>query len=100
MTDARPVYLVTTGGTVGSRGRHVEDLVDYAAGGLRVGAAEMLESLPHSAAVKVAGTCALGPYDSNAIGPAEWAVIREAVLQASEGGRRGVVLTHGTASLE
>jgi len=88
------VTLLTTGGTIASR-------VDYDTGGVRPvsDAKEILAFYPElerSGPVKVVPV-----FDrlSEDVGPEDWLVLANRVVEAFQGGARGVVIAHGTDTL-
>ena len=95
---ANTLVVLGTGGTIAGRARQSADLVDYRAG--EVGVEELLHGIPVPAGLSVeAGQVA--QIDSKDIGPAVWRALVEAVrLQLQRAEVRGIVVTHGTDTLE
>ncbi len=88
------ITLLTTGGTIASR-------VDYETGGVRPVSDEreilaFYPELESSGAVRV-----LPVFDrlSEDIGPPDWLVLAQRVVEAFRSGARGVVIAHGTDTL-
>ncbi len=88
------ITLLTTGGTIASR-------VDYETGGVRPVSDErdilaFYPELEGSGAVRV-----IPVFDrlSEDIGPADWLVLAQRVVDAFRAGARGVVIAHGTDTL-
>jgi glutamyl-tRNA(Gln) amidotransferase subunit D len=89
-----PVTLLTTGGTIASR-------VDYETGGVRPVSdeAELLSLYPELE--REGAVRAVPVFDrlSENIGPADWSVLAEKVVEAFRSGAAGVVIAHGTDTL-
>ncbi len=88
------IALLTTGGTIASR-------VDYETGGVRPvqDAREILAFYPE---LESSGSVRVVPvFDrlSENVGPADWLVLAQRVVEAFDGGTRGVVIAHGTDTL-
>lgn len=94
----RQVVLLATGGTIACVAAHADDLVDYGDSGVKLSARELLARIGDPGRVVSAED--IGLFDSNALTAADWAAMRDAIVAASGPERRGVVLTHGTATLE
>ncbi|MGG5819599.1 asparaginase [Falsiroseomonas sp. HW251] len=101
---AKPkVAIVATGGTIASQGVGPLDTQDYGSSGLPIlTAQEIVARLPvlHEVAEVVAVPFATIP--STAIGWAEWRGLLEsfAAVKAAHADLAGIVVTHGTATLE
>ncbi len=98
----RRVALIGTGGTISSIGRDSLDLWEYMDAGRKAEPDELLTRFPEAAEVADVVCVRFRAMSSPAIGPSDWlaltaavdaAVVREAPLD-------GVVITHGTATLE
>jgi L-asparaginase len=99
MTRPR-VALIGTGGTIGSLGRHRLDW-EYMDHGLRQEPAELLADVPDSARDVDVVPVAFKAMSSARLGPREWLEINEIVHEVAARDRpHGLVLTHGTATLE
>jgi L-asparaginase len=98
---SRPrVALIGAGGTIGSLGRHALDW-EYMDHGLREQPEALLERLPEATRELDVVPVAFRPMSSAKLGPPEWLEINELVHAVVERDRpAGVVLTHGTATLE
>jgi L-asparaginase len=93
--------LLSTGGTIAMAGRHPYDWVDYAESGLLASPQEMLEALgPLLPSVNIESV-RVKSIGSTGIMPADW-VLLAAIAQAqlARNDISGVVITHGTATLE
>jgi L-asparaginase len=103
MTARRPVvHVVATGGSISGLGPHRLDYILYPELGKRASIEEMLARIPEVndlAEVQAENLIRVG---SGSIGPAEWLQLAErinAILGAAQP-PQGVVVTHGTATLE
>ena len=100
---SRPrIALIGTGGTIGSLGRGPFDIADYATLGNVMDAEQLLAYWPqlHEVADVVAVKYAAVP--STALGPTQWlelVLLCDRVV-AEIPGLDGIVITHGTATLE
>ena len=93
------IALVTTGGTIGSKGKDSLDTFDYGAHGERYGPRELLDLFPEAASVADVTPVDFGRVSSSAIGPKTWLELLAKVEDVAKV-HDGVVITHGTASLE
>ena len=95
------VALVGTGGTIAMSGRHPYDWVDYAESGIVAMPAEMLEFLrPLLPDVDVEAV-EVQRIGSTGITPANWSALAALIrLLVAREDVAGVVITHGTATLE
>ena len=103
MTPAKPrVALVGTGGTISSIGRGPLDLWEYMDAGRKAEPEELLVRFPEVAEAAEIVSVRYRAVGSTAIGPADWLALDEAVhaAVAREAPLDGVVITHGTATLE
>jgi L-asparaginase len=98
----RRVALIGTGGTISSIGRDSLDVWEYMDTGKKVGPDELLARVPEMAQVAEIVPVPFQSVGSTAIGPAEWLLLTEAIhgVTAREAPLDGVVITHGTATLE
>lgn len=94
--------LVGTGGTISHIGRHDRDFVTYTEGGAIADAAEILARVPAAADVAEILTADFRRIPSVEMGPPEWLELNELIHRrvAEDAGIDGVVVTHGTATLE
>jgi L-asparaginase len=102
-SDSKPrVAVIGTGGTIGSDGRHSLDFVEYPDLGRKLDVAELLSRFPEIAAEADAVPVRFRAVGSAAIGPADWLELNSLVheLAAGDPPPRGIVITHGTATLE
>ena len=104
MTESRKprVALIGTGGTISSIGRDSLDVWEYMDTGKKVGPDELLARVPEMAQVAEIVPVPFQSVGSTAIGPAEWLLLTETIhdVAAREAPLDGVVITHGTATLE
>lgn len=100
MSGKPRVVLIGTGGTIGSLGRHELDW-EYMDQGLRQAPEKLLEQVPEVARDVEVVSVPFRALSSAKLGPPEWLEINELVHAVVERERPdGVVLTHGTATLE
>jgi L-asparaginase len=101
MTAPRPrVALIGAGGTISSLGRHTLDW-EYMDHGLRLEADELLERFAETSRDVDVVPIRFRAMSSAKLGPPEWLEINDLVHAVVERERPdGVVLTHGTATLE
>jgi L-asparaginase len=103
MTMTKPrVALIGTGGTISSIGRGSLDLWEYMDGGHKAEPDELLVRFPEVGDVAEIVSVRFRAMSSPAIGPADWLALDAAVhaAVAREAPLDGVVITHGTATLE
>jgi L-asparaginase len=102
MIEKRKVAVIGTGGTISSVGRHPFDLIDYDANGKMLGVEEVLALLPEAPAHIEVIPVPFRAMSSTEMYFAEWS---ELISRCSDLVRympdlAGIVITHGTASLE
>lgn len=103
MAVPRPkVYVVATGGSIAGLGPHRLDYILYPEVGQRLSIEEMLARIPEAqdiAAIQAENLIRVG---STSIGPPEWLQLAQRInhLFAADAALSGVVVTHGTATLE
>ena len=94
--------LIGTGGTISSIGRGSLDLWEYMDAGRKAEPDELLLRFPEVAEAAEIVPLRFRSVSSAAVGPADWlaldAAVHDAVAQAAP--LDGVVITHGTATLE
>jgi L-asparaginase len=103
MGTARPrIAFIGTGGTMASLGRGSRDIQDYGMAGQVMDAAAILARLPELAQVADVFPVPFSAVISTRIGFTDWrALVRECDrLAAAEPGLAGIVIGHGTSSLE
>ena len=103
MTTAKPrVALIGTGGTISSIGRDSLDLWEYMDSGRTAEPDELLARFPEAAEAAEVVPLRFRSVASPAITPADWLALDAAVHDAvaCEASLDGVVITHGTATLE
>lgn len=96
------VALVSTGGTIASLGAGPFDITDYARHGRMMDASELLAFWPQVTEVADVVPVKFSAVPSTAIGPAEWLALHAAceAAAAADPALAGLVVAHGTASLE
>lgn len=103
MSKQQPrVAVIGTGGTISSVGRDSLDIVRYSENGKIYQVDELLNAFPETKAQADVVPVRLRAMPSTAIGPAEWLEIVAKIheLAADDPDLAGVVVTHGTATLE
>ncbi|MEM5343404.1 asparaginase [Paraburkholderia azotifigens] len=102
MPDSKKVALIGTGGTIAAVGAGPFDLIDYDDNGHMLDVGELLAVLPALPDGVEVFTVALPPISSTGIYFEHWQKLVElcAELEASHPDLTGIVITHGTASME
>src|SRR5262249_57115988 len=98
----RRVALIGTGGTIWSIGRDSLDLWEYMDTSRKAEPDELLQRFPEVAEAAEIVPVKFRAVGSTAIGPLEWLALDRAVHDAisREAPLDGLVITHGTATLE
>jgi L-asparaginase len=103
MAAPRPiVHVIATGGSISALGPHRLDYTLYPEIGRRLSVEEMLARIPEASQVAEVSAENLLRVGSSSIGPAEWLQLAgriDALFGAAQP-PQGVVITHGTATLE
>lgn len=102
-TPSRPrVAVIGTGGTISSVGRDSLDIATYVDNNKKYEVDELLAAFPETAEVADILPVRYRAVGSMAIGPAEWIELVELIHKTAEDNPDldGLVVTHGTASLE
>lgn len=101
---SRPnVAVIGTGGTIASQGRDPLDVADYASSGLPIlDAAQLVAGIPALQQVAQVTPVLFSNIPSTAVGWADWRRLLAtiAAVKASQPSLDGIVVTHGTATLE
>ncbi|MFT3760797.1 asparaginase [Thauera sp.] len=93
------IALVATGGTIAGTAASATDTANYTAG--QLGAAELLDAVPQLAALAELRAEQLFNIDSKDMGPAHWLpLLRRVQALADDDAIDGIVITHGTDTLE
>ncbi|HUE46494.1 MAG TPA: asparaginase [Aestuariivirgaceae bacterium] len=103
MAAQRPtVHVVATGGSISGLGAHRLDYVEYPEGGRRLSIEEMLARIPEASDIADIRAENLIRIGSASIGPAQWLQLAQRInaLLSGPQATQGVVVTHGTATLE
>ena len=98
---AKPkIALIATGGTIASLGEHPLDVIDYSSGMLDAG--ELLDTVPQIEEFADPVVVSFDRVPSHAIGPETWLRLLDCVHETmnTHPDLAGVVITHGTATLE
>ncbi|GGF71503.1 L-asparaginase [Azorhizobium oxalatiphilum] len=94
------IGFIGCGGTIGSLADDPLDVIDYPEHGRKISARELLERVPDAARFASFKVQDFSRVSSSAIGPAEWLQLRRDVLALAAEGAQGIVITHGTGTLE
>lgn len=96
------IAVIGTGGTISSLGATSLDVLDYADTGIRLDVAQVLARVPEAIEVAKLLPLPFRAIPSTAIGPAEWQELRALIdgLPAQHPGLAGIIILHGTATLE
>ena len=101
MTTALPqVHIVATGGSIAGVGPDRLDYILYPELGQHLTIAESLQRVPETATVAQVTAEDVISVGSTAIGGPEWVRLAARINELLEGPVDGVVVTHGTATLE
>lgn len=101
-TDLPTIAVIGTGGTISSVGRNSLDIATYSETGKKYEVDELLAQFPETDMVADIMPVRFRAVGSTDIGPAEWLEINELVhrLVDETPDLAGIVITHGTATLE
>jgi L-asparaginase len=95
------IAFIGTGGTIASIGTDQFDLLDYNASQQRLDAAALIERIGIQGTIADIRPVNFRQIDSTAITSGDWADLAEICCQlAEDSSLRGIVIGHGTASLE
>ncbi len=96
------VHIVATGGSISGVGPHRLDYIQYPELGQRLSIEEMLARIPEAQTIAQIQGENLIRVGSPAIGPREWLQLAQRINQlfTEDPALAGVVVTHGTATLE
>lgn len=101
MPNTKPkVALVGTGGTISAIGSGPLDLFDYASSGRMLQPDELLARFPEIDGVAEVVPLQFRAMGSNALTEADWLELAQFIDTAGGDAFDGIVLTHGTATLE
>ena len=101
-TSLPRVAVIGTGGTIASVGRHRLELVEYITNKTMYDVHELLARVPEADRVAEVVPIPYAALPSTAIEPVHWLELNERIhsLVEEDPALRGIVLTHGTATLE
>ena len=102
MADAKPrVRIIGTGGTIAGIGPHRLDYTLYTEVDKKLTIEQLLERVPEAGEIADIQSEDLISVGSTAIGPPEWLKLADRINETlADDGVAGVVVTHGTATLE
>jgi len=101
-TQRPRVAVIGTGGTITTEGRDSLDLFEYMDFGRRLEIEELLARFPEVAGAAELLSVRFRSAGSTAIGPEDWLALNELIhaTVSDAGPLDGIVITHGTATLE
>ena len=102
MPNQKPrIMVIGTGGTIGGIGPHRRDYTEYAELGEKFKIQQSLDRIPEIHDVACIESEDLISVGSPAIGPKEWLILTKRINELlNQADISGVVVTHGTATLE
>ena len=100
MSQLPEIHLVATGGTIAGSASNTTDTANYSAAALS--ADTLLAALPEAGAIARITSEQLFARDSKDLQPTDWLRLAQRLreLIAQEGGPAGIVVTHGTDTIE
>ena len=102
MTTLPRIAVIGTGGTISSLGASSMDVLDYPDFGQKLSCEALLDRFPETRLVAEPVPVTFRQVGSTAIGPADWLELRQLIHRtaAADPDIAGVVIPHGTATLE
>ncbi len=102
MSERPKVRIVATGGSISGVGPHRLDYLLYSELGQKLDIEEMLARIPEAQDIANLQSEDLIKVGSTSVGPPEWLQLTQRINQLLEedASLAGVVVTHGTATLE
>ena len=102
MPEHPKVHIVATGGSISGLGPHRLDYLLYSEIGDKLDIEEMLERIPETQEIANLHSENLIKVGSTSVGPPEWLRLAQRINQLfqNDASLAGVVVTHGTATLE
>lgn len=96
------IAVIGTGGTISSLAASSLDVLDYPEFGTKLGVEQVLKRTPEALTVADVTPVAFRAVGSTAIGPSDWLQLRDLLhtTVAADPGLDGIVILHGTATLE
>ncbi len=99
--SGRKIAIIGTGGSISTVGRHSLDLFEYSDYGHVLEIDELVSRFPEVAAQADVVPVRFRTLHSTAVGPGDWLELNELIHKVAAGEAfDGIVVTHGTASLE
>lgn len=100
VTERPKVALIATGGTIDSVGRDRTDLAWYLDNGQRLPDGALVSGIPELASIAIVDQIPFRRLHSYAMTGRDWIDLARVVQDATRNGVAGVVITHGTNTLE
>jgi L-asparaginase len=94
------VHILGTGGSISGIGPHRLDYTLYPDSGKKLSVAQLLERIPEARELAELSGEDLLQVGSPSIGPAQWLQLHGRIEALFAGAAAGIVITHGTATLE
>jgi len=96
------VHVLATGGSISGLGSSRLDFVEYPESGKRLGIEQLLARIPEAAEIADVRSENFIRVGSSSIGPREWLQLAQRINALFSGPQapNGIVVTHGTATLE
>jgi L-asparaginase len=94
------VHILGTGGSISGIGPHRLDYTLYPDSGKKLSVNELLARIPEARELAELSGEDLLQVGSPSIGPVQWLQLHERIESLFAGGTAGIVITHGTATLE
>lgn len=102
MSVSPKIAVIGTGGTISFDGRHSLDTYEYVDEGVRHGIADVLARFPEVEYAAEISPVEFRTLSSSAVSPADWLDLARLIhdLAADASPPEGIVITHGTATME
>ena len=94
------IAVIGTGGSISTLARNSLDLYEYADHGEKLEVDHLLGRFPELASVADLWPVRFRSIGSSSITPADWVALAQLIDELDQPGLNGIVVTHGTASLE
>src|SRR5689334_14526949 len=100
MTRRPRIAVIATGGTIDSVGKDRLDLAWYIENNQRLGQGELLQAVPEVQAIAQVEELPFRRLSSHALTSKDWLDLLRTIQELLDGEYDGVVVTHGTNTLE